>query len=64
MSFIDEYGIGLVASNSAFNFNAATAAYTLYTVPSGKMFIPAILIIRDISADMNLTVSRLVRLAL
>lgn len=54
--FLDYYGVARVARYSAFNFNAGTTAYTLYTVPSGFMFIPLVVVIHTLSADMASTV--------
>ncbi len=42
----------LVSSTASFDFND-TADHVLYTVPTGKSFIPTMLVIRSLSANMT-----------
>lgn len=48
---LKEKSMALVSSNAAFNFND-TADHVLYTVPAGKSFIPTMIVIHTLSADM------------
>jgi len=56
MSKLNENACGMVARVESVNLNAV-AATTLYTVPTGKKFVPHYLVIRDLSADAALTVA-------
>lgn len=48
---LKEKSVALVSSTAAFDFND-TADHVLYTVPTGKSFIPTMIVIRGLSASM------------
>jgi hypothetical protein len=51
MDFIDENAIALVSGDNSIDLNGAPAAETsLYTVPTGKIFIPTMIILDEFSA--------------
>jgi len=56
MSKLNENACAMVARVESINLNAV-AASNLYTVPTGKKFVPHYLVIRDLSADAALTVA-------
>ena len=51
MSLLLERTESIVSTTSSFDFND-TADHTLYTVPTGKSFIPTMIVIRGLSASM------------
>jgi len=52
MSKLNEHACGMVARVESVNLNAV-AATTLYTVPTGKIFVPHYVVIRELSDDAN-----------
>lgn len=54
--FLDELGGGArVSRTTLFDFND-TADHVLYTVPTGKSFIPTLIVIHTLTGDMNVAV--------